>query len=58
MGSFVVGVVQDLVIGVEAELWKTLVLTASVLLPLATLCMVRAIKPYREEVEALEAAGR
>jgi hypothetical protein len=34
-----------------------LVLTASILLPIATLCMVRAIKPYREEVERLEAAG-
>jgi MFS family permease len=58
MGSFVVGLVQDLVIGVEADLWKALVLTASILLPLATLCMVRAIRPYREEVEALEAQGR
>lgn len=58
MGSFIVGLVQDLVIGNEAELWKTLVLTASVLLPIATLCMVRAIRPYREEVEALEAEGR
>jgi MFS family permease len=57
MGSFVVGLVQDYVIGDEAQLWKTLVLTASVLLPIATLCMVRAIKPYREEVERLEAAG-
>jgi MFS family permease len=58
MGSFIVGLVQDLIIGNEAELWKTLVLTASVLLPIATLCMVRAIRPYREEVEALEAEGR
>ena len=57
MGSFVVGLVQDYVIGDEAQLWKTLVLTASILLPIATLCMVRAIKPYREEVERLEAAG-
>lgn len=58
MGSFVVGLVQDFVIGVEKDLWKTLVITASVLLPLATLCMVRAIRPYREEVERLEALGR
>ncbi|AJP71713.1 MFS transporter [Sphingomonas hengshuiensis] len=58
MGSFVVGLVQDLVIGVEADLWKALVLTATILLPLATLCMVRAIRPYREEVERLEALGR
>jgi MFS family permease len=56
-GSFVVGLVQDYVIGVEKDLWKTMVLTASVLLPIATLCMVRAIRPYREEVERLENAG-
>lgn len=58
MGSFFVGLVQDFVIGDERQLWKTLVLTASILLPLATLCMVRAIKPYREEVEELERLGR
>lgn len=58
MGSFIIGLVQDFVVGVEAELWKSLVLTASVLLPVATLCMVRAIRPYREEVERLEAEGR
>lgn len=58
MGSFVVGLVQDFVIGVEKDLWKALVFTAAVLLPLATLCMVRAIRPYREEVERLEALGR
>jgi hypothetical protein len=58
MGSFVIGLVQDHIIGNEAELWKTLVLTAGLLLPIATLCMVRAIRPYREEVEALEAEGR
>lgn len=58
MGSFVIGLVQDIVIGVEADLWKTLVLTASTLLPLATFFIYRAIRPYREEVERLEAAGR
>jgi len=56
-GSFVVGLVQDYVIGVEKDLWKTIVLTASILLPIATLCMVRAIRPYREEVERLEGVG-
>jgi len=58
MGSFVVGLVQDYVIGDESQLWKTLVLTAAVLLPIATWCMVRAIRPYREEVEMLEAEDR
>jgi len=56
-GSYIVGLVQDHVIGVEKDLWKTLVLTSSIMLPLATLCMVRAIRPYREEVELLEKAG-
>lgn len=58
MGSQVVGTVADRVIGDEAKLWQALVLTAAVLLPLATLLMVRAIRPYREEVERLEAEGR
>jgi hypothetical protein len=58
MGSFVVGRVQDLVVGDPQQLWKALLITAYVLLPLATLLMIRAIKPYREEVERLEAEGR
>lgn len=58
IGSYVVGLVQDNVIGVEKDLWKALVLTASILLPTATFFMFRAIKPYREEVERLEAEGR
>ncbi|MEG3149405.1 MFS transporter [Sphingomonas sp. ZT3P38] len=55
MGSFVVGSVAQRVIGVEADLWKALVLTASVLLPMATFFMYLGIRPYREEVERLEA---
>lgn len=55
MGSFFVGLVQDTVVRDESQLWKTLVLTASLLLPLATFFMYRAIRPYREEVERLEA---
>ncbi|OYW48754.1 MAG: MFS transporter [Novosphingobium sp. 28-62-57] len=58
MGSYVVGKVQDVVIGDPAQLWKALLITACVLMPLATLLMFRAIKPYREEVERLEALGR
>lgn len=58
MGSFVVGRVQDVVIGDPQQLWKAMLITASVLLPLATFLMFRAIKPYREEVERLEAEGR
>jgi len=55
MGSFLVGLVQDYLVGDPAQLWKALVMTASVLLPIATLCMIRAIRPYREEVERIAA---
>lgn len=58
MGSFFVGLIQDYVVGDETQLWKSLVITAGTLLPIATLLMIRAIKPYREEVERLEAEGR
>jgi MFS family permease len=56
MGSFVIGSVAQRVVGNEAELWKALVITASILLPLATFFMWRGIKPYGEEVARLEAA--
>lgn len=58
MGSFVVGRVQDVVVGDPTQLWKAMLITAAVLMPLATLLMFRAIRPYREEVERLEAEGR
>ena len=56
MGSFFVGRLQDWVVHDDKQLWKALVIAAATLLPLATLLMVRAIKPYREEIERLEAA--
>jgi len=56
-GSYVVGLVQDFVVGADEMLWKSLVITATALLPLATFLMYSAIKPYREEVARLEAAG-
>lgn len=58
MGSFVVGRVQDVVVGDPTQLWKALLITAGTLLPIATFLMIRAIRPYREEVERLEAEGR
>jgi MFS family permease len=54
MGSFVIGVVAQRIIGIEQDLWKALLLTAGTLLPIATFCMWRGIKPYREEIERLE----
>lgn len=58
MGSFVIGLVAQYVVGDPAKLQHALVMTAGVLLPLACLLMLRAIRPYREEVERLEALGR
>lgn len=58
MGSFVIGLVSQYVIGDPARLRETLLLTAVILLPLATFLMYRAMKPYRGEVERLEALGR
>jgi MFS family permease len=55
MGSWVVGRVQDSFVGVDKDLWKAVLITASILLPLATFFMFRAIRPYRDEVIRLEA---
>ncbi|MEY2927135.1 MAG: hypothetical protein RL367_1612, partial [Pseudomonadota bacterium] len=55
MGSWVVGRVQDIFIKVDHDLWKAMLIVAATLLPIATLLMYRAIKPYRQEVERLEA---
>ncbi|MBB5985248.1 MFS transporter [Sphingobium lignivorans] len=56
MGSFVIGAVAQYVVGDEARLWQAIFITALVLLPLATISMWRACKPYRAEIERLEAA--
>jgi len=56
MGSFVIGTVAQRVVGDESKLWQALFITALVLLPLATISMWRACKPYREEIERIEAA--
>lgn len=58
LGSWVIGSVSTYVIGDEQQLWKAMLVTACVFLPTATFFMWRAIKPYREEVERLEALGR
>ncbi len=55
MGSFVVGLVQDRLVGDPHRLWVSLVICAGTLLPAATLLMVLAMKPYRLEIERLEA---
>lgn len=57
MGSFVIGLVAQYVVVDPARLWVALEITAVALLPLATLFIYRAIRPYREEIERLEALG-
>lgn len=57
MGSFVIGNVSTFIVGDPEKLWQALLIVAAVFMPIATICMWRAIKPYREEVERLEALG-
>jgi MFS family permease len=54
MGSFVIGIVAQRVVGNPEELWKALVISAGTLLPLATFFMYKGIKPYRLELERIE----
>jgi MFS family permease len=54
LGSQLIGTVTQRVFGSEADLWKSIVLTASVLMPLAAFAISRGIKPYGREVERLE----
>ena len=58
MGPGVIGFVSTFVVGDEEQIWKAILITAVVFLPTATYFMWRGIKPYREEVERLEALGR
>ncbi len=57
LGPAVIGGVSTFVVGDEQQIWKAILITACIFLPLATFFMWRGIKPYREEVERLEAAG-
>lgn len=55
MGSWFIGGVSDHVTG---NLGRAILLTAGTIMPLAAFLMYRAIRPYREEVERLEALGQ
>jgi MFS family permease len=57
MGSLLIATVTQRVIGDEAQLWKAMMLTALVLMPLAAFTISRGIRPYRREVERLETVG-
>jgi MFS family permease len=56
MGSWVIGSVSTFLF--DEVVWKAILLTACIFLPTATYFMWRGIKPYREEVERLEALER
>jgi MFS family permease len=55
LGSQLIGTITQRVFQSDALLWKTIVLTASVLMPLAAFAISRGIKPYGREVARLEA---
>jgi len=59
-GAQLIGSVTHRVFGSDADLWKSILLTASILLPLAAFTISRGVKPYGREVgrlEQLEAQG-
>jgi MFS family permease len=53
-GGLLIGSVTQRVFHSDADLWKSIALTASILLPLAAFTISRGIKPYGREVERLE----
>ena len=54
MGGQLIGSVTQRVFHSDADLWKSIVLTASILMPLAAYSISRGIRPYGREVERLE----
>jgi hypothetical protein len=42
------------VFGSDADLWKSIALTASIMLPLAAIVISRGVRPYGREIERLE----
>lgn len=57
LGSWVIGSVSTYIVGDEDKIWEAILITALIFLPTATFFMWRGIRPYREEVARLEAAG-
>jgi MFS family permease len=55
LGSQLIGTITQRVFHSDADLRKTIVLTASILMPLAALVISRGIRPYGREVTRLEA---
>jgi MFS family permease len=57
MGSGVIGFVSTFIVRDDHKIWLAILITAVIFLPTATFFMWRGIRPYREEVERLEAMG-
>ena len=55
LGSQLIGTITQRVFHSDAQLWKSIVLTASILMPLAAFAISRGIKPYGREIERLDA---
>jgi len=55
LGSQLIGTITQRVFHSDADLRKTIVLTASILMPLAAVAISRGIRPYGREVTRLEA---
>jgi MFS family permease len=54
IGAQLIGSVTQRVFQNDADLWKSIVLTAAILLPLAAFTISRGVRPYGREVERLE----
>lgn len=57
LGSLFIAAFNQLVIGVESELWKTLCFTAAIIMPPAAWAISRGIRPYGAEIVRLETEG-
>ncbi len=57
LGGQLIGSLTQRVFHSDAMLWKSLVVTAAVLMPIAVFAISRGIKPYGLEVERLNALG-
>jgi len=57
LGSQLIGSVTQRVFQSDAALWKSIIVVAGILMPIATLVMSLGIKPYGREVTRLEASG-
>jgi hypothetical protein len=53
-GAALIGSVTQHVFGSDADLWKSIALTASIMLPLAAIVISRGVRPYGREIERLE----